>query len=147
MRICLLKTFGLILVDEVMKLLRWLSPLEPEKRHHDLKARRLDNTGSWFLQLPDFELWRDDSDSGESGYNSVLGCYGQPGAGKSILWYEPPPTAGGRRTGSCWQPSGYRKVFCFGDSLAVKSIFGMDLHLAAVPSLSASCYSYFYYLC
>lgn len=62
---------------------RWLSPLEPMKRHTDIQNTRLDNTGNWLLQHNRFEAWRDGRETG----NRILCCYGMPGAGKTVMRY------------------------------------------------------------
>ncbi|CCX34329.1 Protein of unknown function [Pyronema omphalodes CBS 100304] len=33
------------------EILRWVSPLEPQLRHQDVKSKRLGTTGNWFLYL------------------------------------------------------------------------------------------------
>lgn len=60
----------------------WLSPMEPYKRHHSIRDSRLHNSGTWVLQHNEFSKWV--SDSPESKY---LGCYGNPGAGKTFIAY------------------------------------------------------------
>ena len=61
-----------------------LSPLEPLKRHEDVKLPRSPNTGIWLLSLESFRQWRDNTVE-ESGH--VFCCYGIPGAGKTVTWY------------------------------------------------------------
>ena len=68
--------------DENAEILEWLSPLEPRLRHQDVRTRRLDGLGEWFLQKDNFVNWRD----GEDGSTiSTLFCSGAPGAGKTYL--------------------------------------------------------------
>ena len=67
------------------ELLKLLTPLEPLKRHQDVKAPRTKNAGAWFLELDSFCEWRDSNATKEGGY--VLCCYGIPGAGKTVIWY------------------------------------------------------------
>ncbi|KAF8541995.1 ankyrin repeat-containing domain protein [Trichophaea hybrida] len=67
--------------DEIEKLLRWLSPLEPQKRHQDIRQQRLENTGEWLLEMTEFRAWRD----GQERHKSVIVCYGIPGAGKTVI--------------------------------------------------------------
>ncbi|CCX10850.1 Similar to Inversin; acc. no. Q9Y283 [Pyronema omphalodes CBS 100304] len=63
-----------------------ISPLEPHKRHHEIKLKRLEGTGGWFLQKPEFQHWRDRLRTSDGqGNSSVLACSGIPGAGKSII--------------------------------------------------------------
>jgi len=69
-------------VDESAMILEWLSPLEPRLRHQDVRTRRLDGLGDWFLQKDDFVNWRD----GMGGSSmATLFCSGAPGAGKTYL--------------------------------------------------------------
>ena len=69
-------------VDETSQILEWLSPLKPHLRHQDVRTRRLDGVGDWFLRTDDFINWRDGED--ESGM-AALFCSGAPGAGKTYL--------------------------------------------------------------
>ena len=65
-----------------------LSPLEPLKRHADIKATRADNTGTWLLQLQSFCNWRDNTSTLEQTETDRVFCaYGMPGAGKTVLRY------------------------------------------------------------
>ena len=75
--------------DEIVKLLEILTPLEPLKRHQDVKFPRTENAGSWLLKLESFRKWRDnDPIEVES---RVFCCYGIPGAGKTVIWYGTKP--------------------------------------------------------
>ncbi|KAF8470008.1 hypothetical protein BDZ91DRAFT_719689 [Kalaharituber pfeilii] len=69
--------------ENIEKLLAWLSALEPQKRHQDVKNSRLESTGNWILQSDEFQRWLKGQQNGES--NQVLGCYGEPGVGKTII--------------------------------------------------------------
>jgi len=62
--------------------LNWLSPLQPRARHNDIRARRQDGLGEWFLKADEFVKWRDGK--GESG-KTTLFCSGNPGVGKTFL--------------------------------------------------------------
>lgn len=73
-------------VEKRHKLLTMLSPLEPLKRHEDVKSVRTKNTGTWFLELEAFCKWWDSNTIEDN--TRVLGCYGIPGAGKTMIWYE-----------------------------------------------------------
>jgi hypothetical protein len=66
--------------------MQWISPLEPCKRHEDIKSKWLKDTGNWFLESTDFKAWCD-GDVSIKNFNPILACYGIPGAGKSIMWY------------------------------------------------------------
>jgi hypothetical protein len=69
---------------ELENLVQWISPIEPPKRHRDIVLKRLDGTGGWFTQMQSFKDWRGSGDSKE--HSHVFGCYGKPGAGKSVIW-------------------------------------------------------------
>jgi hypothetical protein len=66
--------------QEMESLLQWISPLEPQIRHEDVRSKRLPNTGNWFLDSDIFRHWREDC----KGVN-IFGCYGIPGAGKTFI--------------------------------------------------------------
>ena len=69
-------------VDETPQILGWLSPLEPHLRHQDVRTRRLDGLGDWFLRADDFVNWRDGKDGSSV---ATLFCFAAPGAGKTYL--------------------------------------------------------------
>ena len=69
-------------VDENPQVSEWLSPMEPRLRHQDVRTRRLDGVGDWFLQKDEFIDWRDGQDGSTM---STLFCSGAPGAGKTYL--------------------------------------------------------------
>jgi len=75
-------TTNITYADEKVKVLNWLSPLQPHVRHNDVRNRRQDGLGEWFLQTDEFLRWRDGE--GESG-KATLFCSGNPGAGKTFL--------------------------------------------------------------
>ena len=66
--------------EEGRQILRWLSPLEPQKRHQGVRTGRLDSVGNWILESSEFRKWRDAEDGCE---DRVLFCYGNPGVGKT----------------------------------------------------------------
>jgi len=71
-----------VIADENPDIMRWLSPLDPRRRHQDVRTDRLDGVGSWMLDTKEFREWR----SNEGGVDkSVLFCYGDPGVGKTYL--------------------------------------------------------------
>ena len=68
--------------DEDAQILRWLSPLEPENRHHSVRIDRLGGIGDWLLDTREFREWR----RGEGEVDkAVLFCSGDPGVGKTYL--------------------------------------------------------------
>ena len=69
-------------VNKKTKLLNWLSPLQPRVRHNDVRGRRQDGIGEWFLRADEFLGWRDGK--GEFG-KATLFCSGNPGVGKTFL--------------------------------------------------------------
>jgi len=73
--------------DDESKILAWLSPLEPHVRHHDICNQRVDRIGDWLLETEGFGSWYKGSEKDESDHAALL-CYGDPGVGKSYIWYE-----------------------------------------------------------
>lgn len=57
---------------------RWLSDLDPSKRHVALESKRHPGTGSWLIQSSEFETWMSSSAA------SLLWIHGLPGSGKSV---------------------------------------------------------------
>lgn len=72
------------LVYERERLLDWLSPLEPQKRHQDIRSKYLKGTGNWFLEIEEFRKWRDGNGVKGDGTH-IFGCYAIPGAGKTVM--------------------------------------------------------------
>ena len=68
------------------KILELLTPLEPLKRHQDVRLPRTKNTGTWLLSLESFCRWRDSNAIADN--SRIFCCYGIPGAGKTVMWYE-----------------------------------------------------------
>ena len=68
--------------DEGPQILQWLSPLEPQQRHEDVRMERLDGVGNWVLETSEFRKWRDAEDGS---VEQVLFCYGNPGVGKTYV--------------------------------------------------------------
>jgi len=68
--------------EEGHQILRWLSPLELQKRHQGVRTGRLDSVGNWILESIEFRKWRDAEDGCEG---RVLFCYGNPGVGKTYV--------------------------------------------------------------
>ena len=68
--------------DKDAEIMRWLSSLEPDNRHHDVRTKRFDGVGNWLLEKREFLEWK----GGEGGADkAVLFCSGDPGVGKSYL--------------------------------------------------------------
>ena len=61
---------------------KWISPLEPQHRHEDVRTNRVAGVGDWFLETDRFREW-----SGSQGVSErvVLFCYGDPGMGKTNI--------------------------------------------------------------
>lgn len=74
-------SYNTVEADHGSEVLKWLSPLEPE-RHHDVSTRRLDDVGDWVLQTDEFVNWCSVEDKPA---NRVFFCYGSPGVGKTYL--------------------------------------------------------------
>ena len=66
--------------DDERQILQWLSPLDPQKRHQDVRTKRLAGLGNWVLETSEFRKWRDAEDGC---VDQVLFCYGGPGVGKT----------------------------------------------------------------
>jgi len=75
-------SFNTYMPDEDARIMRWLSPLEPNERHQDVRTDRFDGIGHWLLETSEFREWR----GSEGGADSVvLFCSGNPGVGKTYL--------------------------------------------------------------
>ena len=70
------------LSDEDAQILRWLSPLEPNKRHQGVRSERFDGVGDWLLEMKEFREWKGSEDGADK---AVLFCSGHPGVGKTYL--------------------------------------------------------------
>ena len=68
--------------DEDARILRWLSPLEPNNRHQGVRTDRLDGVGDWFLETSEGREWRGNEGGAD---RAVLFCSGNPGVGKTYL--------------------------------------------------------------
>jgi len=69
------------LSDEDARILRWLSPLEPNHRHQGVRTDRFDDVGGWLLGTREFREWRGEDGAGDK----VLFCSGNPGVGKTYM--------------------------------------------------------------
>jgi len=68
--------------DQDARIMRWLSPLEPDDRHNTVRTNRHEGVGDWLLELKEWKKWRE----GEGGADeAVFFCSGNPGVGKTHL--------------------------------------------------------------
>ncbi|KAF8247817.1 ankyrin [Wilcoxina mikolae CBS 423.85] len=67
--------------DESDKYLHWLSQFQHEPKHNDIRSKRIDGTGLWLLETPQYKAWR----SYESHAERYLWCHGGPGTGKTVI--------------------------------------------------------------
>ena len=70
--------------DEKRQILEWLSPMAPRERHQAVREGRVDGVGHRFLPTSEFEKWHT---SASQDVNPILFYYGDPGVGKTYLWY------------------------------------------------------------
>ena len=68
--------------DKDAEIMRWLSPLEPDNRHHDVRTNRFEGVGDWLLGTAEFREWREGKGGADK---AVLFCPGNPGVGKTHL--------------------------------------------------------------
>ncbi|KAL9608795.1 MAG: hypothetical protein Q9167_006382 [Letrouitia subvulpina] len=66
-------------IDRNRALLDRLTSIDFESTHRDISACRVENTGNWLLQAPQFIEWKSAQTS------ETLWCSGLPGAGKTVL--------------------------------------------------------------
>ena len=64
-----------VAADERSEILAWLSPLEPQIRHQDIRTRRVDEVGDWLLQTQEYRNWFGGIQGGNCD-GSALFCYG-----------------------------------------------------------------------
>lgn len=64
------------------KLSEWLSPIVPSARHFENQKQRAEQTGRWLLEDVVFHAWLS-----LDAPQRTLFCYGDPGAGKTIISY------------------------------------------------------------
>jgi len=73
-----------VVTDERSEILTWLSPLEPQIRHEDIRTHRVNEVGDWLFQTEEYRNWfggiRGDESDG-----AALFCYGGPGVGKTYI--------------------------------------------------------------
>ena len=64
------------MADKNPEITRWLSPLDPRRRHHDVRTDRRDGVGDWFLGTKEFQERRSNEGGTEE---ALLFCYGNLG--------------------------------------------------------------------
>ncbi len=64
--------------------LNWLSPLNHAQKHYHISKPHINGTGEWLLEMNEFKSWRDEPQA----RSNVLCCYGNQGAGKSVMAYD-----------------------------------------------------------
>lgn len=69
--------------EERSEIEKWLSPLDFRARQSEVFKIVAPKTGSWFLNLPEFQAWKD-------GFINNLPCYGEMGTGK-VYYQRPAP--------------------------------------------------------
>ena len=75
-------SFNTYMSDEDTQIMRWLSPLEPNKRHQGVRTNRFVGVRDWLLETSEFREWRGGGDGADK---AVLFCSGNPGVGKTYL--------------------------------------------------------------
>ena len=73
-----------VMADGKSQILARLSPLEPQRRHYDIRSRRVDEVGNWLLQTEKYRNWSSAIGGGRSD-SLALFCYGGPGVGKTYI--------------------------------------------------------------
>ncbi|RPB17873.1 hypothetical protein L211DRAFT_854693 [Terfezia boudieri ATCC MYA-4762] len=80
-----LKPLAKLSDDRLLELLTLLTPLEPLKRHQDVKMIRTKNAAAWLLSSESFCNWRDSNTIPVKDCIRVFCCFGIPGAGKTVI--------------------------------------------------------------
>jgi len=78
-------TINVGIEEESLRIQEWISPLEPHKRHRDVRNGRLDGVGEWVIRRREFESW---GRSKDGSVNPTLLCYGGQGVGKTYIRYK-----------------------------------------------------------
>ena len=72
------------MVDEKSEILAWLSPFEPQRRHQDVRTRRIDEVGDWLLHTEEYRNWFGGIGGAEFDVPALF-CSGGPGVGKTYI--------------------------------------------------------------
>jgi len=75
-------TINVGIEEESLRIQEWLSTLQPDKRHQDVKNSRLEGVGEWVLLRGEFQSW---CGSQDESVNPALLCYGGQGVGKTYI--------------------------------------------------------------
>ena len=75
-------TINVGIEEESLRIQEWLSPLEPHKRHRDVRSGQLEGVGEWVLRKSEFESW---CKSQDGSVDRALLCYGGQGVGKTYI--------------------------------------------------------------
>jgi len=75
-------SFNIYMSDDDARIMRWLSPLEPNIRHQGVRTERFDGIGDWLLETREWREWRDSEGGADK---AILFCSGNPGVGKTYL--------------------------------------------------------------
>ena len=75
-------TINMNIEEESLRIQEWLSPLQPHKRHRDVRNGRLKGVGEWVLRRSEFESW---CKSQDESVDRTLVCYGGQGVGKTYV--------------------------------------------------------------
>ena len=75
-------SFNTTITDDKNQVLKWLSSLEPQRRHQHIRESRLKGTGNWIFEKSEFRRWNTREDGSS---HRVLFCHGDPGVGKTHL--------------------------------------------------------------
>lgn len=61
----------------------WIPTIPFQEKHHYIQTHRLEGSGNWLLDSPEFQVWKDFENLAS---NPTLFCQGDPGVGKSYIW-------------------------------------------------------------
>ena len=73
-----------MVADDKSEILAWLSPLQAQSWHHDIRTCRAEEVGDWLLQTDEYQYWFGGIHGGNSNV-SALFRYGGPGVSKTNI--------------------------------------------------------------